>query len=106
MGQQPDVRVNPVDLDAAGAALARVGRDVVAAAREPGSPLTPHPAWAPGFDSVAAGATLAEAALVAVRRLGADVGTCAAAMRHCAAAWTASDDAVARSLRARTTRTG
>ncbi|MDN5918982.1 MAG: hypothetical protein L0I76_28465 [Pseudonocardia sp.] len=95
-----DIRVDPTDLDAAGAALGQVGGDVTASARASGPALTPQPAWDPGFDSVAAGATLAEAGLDAVRRLGADVDACAAAMRACAAAWAASDDAVAETLRA------
>lgn len=106
MAQQPDVRVDPVDLDAAGAAVARVARDVVTAARTSGRSLTPHPAWAPGFDSVAAGAVLAEATLDALRHLGAEVGACAGAMRTSAAAWAAADETVARSVRTATPRTG
>ncbi|MET0188498.1 MAG: hypothetical protein ABW212_05830 [Pseudonocardia sediminis] len=97
---QPDVRVDPAEVDAAGTALERVGADVAAAARTCGPAITPQPAWSPGFDSVAACAALADAGLDAVRRLATDLDVCAAALHACAAAWAASDDAVARSLRA------
>lgn len=95
-----DVRVHPAELDAAGTELGRIGEDVAAAARASGTAVTPHPAWDPGFDAVAAGAALAQTGLDAVRRLGADLDGCAAAMRACAAAWSASDDAVVATLRA------
>lgn len=99
-----DVRVHPAELDAAGTELGRIGEDVAAAARASGPAITPHPAWDPGFDAVAAGAALAQTGLDTVRRLGTDLDDCAAAMRACAAAWSASDDAVAATLRDRTPR--
>lgn len=96
---EPDVRVDPVLLEAAGAVVARVGGDVAAAALAAEPAVTPQPAWEPGFDSVAAAAALAAADLVAVRALGAGLVDCANAMHTAAAAWAESERVIADGLR-------
>lgn len=91
----PDVRVDPVHLEAAGAALTRLGADAVDAARAAEQAIAPQPAWDGGFDTVAAAAALADADLHAVRELGAGLDACAGAMHAAAAAWVRADQAIA-----------
>lgn len=96
---EPDVRVDPVHLETAGAALARLAVEVAAAARAAEPAIAPQPAWDAGFDTVAAAAALADTDLDAVRELGAGLDACAGAMHAAAAEWVRSDRAVADRLR-------
>ncbi|TCK21271.1 hypothetical protein [Pseudonocardia endophytica] len=96
---EPDVRVNPVDLDAAGSELVELGTALADAMRSPDA-LRTDPAFSAGFSSVGATARLAELWRSDIVRHADEVVGQGNAMRAAADAWRTADGAVADRLRA------